>query len=77
MVAAHTPERMLKLTGMRLFGFGAELLPFLSRREAGALRLVCTHFHVAVDQRVWSVGLNDLAAKVAFQLVLFASQPCC
>jgi hypothetical protein len=54
-VAPDTPERTLKFVGMRAFGCGAEVLPFCGLREARAVRLVCTHFHVAVDRRVWPV----------------------
>lgn len=68
-VAPDTPERTLKFIGKRWFGFGAELLPFLNRREAKAVRLVCTDFEVAVDRRAWPVRATH-TSSISLVLVL-------
>ena len=61
-VAPDTPERTLKFLGMKAFGSGADVLPFLSRHEARAVRLVCTYFREAVDRRAWPVHAGEVLA---------------
>jgi hypothetical protein len=54
-VSSVTTERVEKYVGMRAFGFGADLFPFVGRHEARAMRLVCQLMNVAVDRRSWPV----------------------
>jgi hypothetical protein len=50
-----TTERVERFVGKRAFGFGADLLAYLGRREAKAMRLVSRLLHDAVDRRAWPV----------------------
>ena len=54
-VSPDTTERVEQFVGRRAFGFGADLLPYLGRREAQATRLVSRLLHDAVDRRAWPV----------------------
>jgi hypothetical protein len=54
-VSPDTTERVKQFIGKWAFGFGAELLPYLGRREAPAVRLVSQLLHAAVDRRAWPV----------------------
>jgi hypothetical protein len=51
-VSPDNTQRIEKFVGMRAFGMGAELFPFL---RVGDARLVCQRFHVAVDRWAWPV----------------------
>ncbi len=53
LVSPVTAERAEEYAGMRTFGCGAELFPFLGRGEARALRLLNKLLNVAVDRRAW------------------------
>jgi hypothetical protein len=48
-------ERVEQFIGKWAFGFGADLLPYLGRREVQATRLVSRLLHAAVDRRTWPV----------------------
>ncbi len=52
-ISSDMPQRAEKYFGMRAFGCGAELFPFLGRREARALRLLNELMHAVIDRRAW------------------------
>ncbi len=66
-VSPVTTERAEKYFGMRAFGCGTELFPFLGRREARALRLMNTRMNAAVDRRAWVCAHLDTRAFGAHQ----------